>query len=113
MGNRCHIGRAKNTLCKLTKSTPKMKKKTFGELAMVLGDCQWLMYTGRNYKGRSQKVSVRETIKLGRVRSVKLLCPGTSSKFAWAGSTRPPTTRPTPTRGAPARVETDDKREAR
>ena len=35
---------------KLTKSTPKMKKKTFGELAMVLGDCQWLMYTGRNYK---------------------------------------------------------------
>merc|ERR1712223_1548427 len=85
--NRCHIGRAKNTLCKLTKSTPKMKKKTFGELAMVLGDCQWLMYTGRNYKGRSQKVSVRETIKLGRVRSVKLLCPGTSSKFAWAGST--------------------------
>merc|ERR1711972_871612 len=85
--NRCHIGRAKNTLCKLTKSTPKMKKKTLGELAMVLGDCQWLMYTGRNYKGRSQKVSVRETIKLGRVRSVKLLCPGTSNKFAWAGST--------------------------
>merc|ERR1711973_591076 len=84
--NHCHIGRAKNTLCRLTKSTPKMKKKAFGELAMVLGDCQWLMYTGRNYKGRSQKVSVRETIKLGRVRSVKLLCPGTSSKFAWAGS---------------------------
>ena len=53
------------------------------------------------FQGRSQKVSVRETIKLGRVRSVsfrlifcdssfvqvKLLCPGTSSKFAWAGST--------------------------
>merc|ERR1712013_409581 len=83
--NHCHIGRAKDTLCKLTKSTPKMK--TFGELAMVLGDCQWLMYIGRNYKGRSQKASMRETIKLGRVRSVKLLCPGTSSKFAWAGST--------------------------
>merc|ERR1711973_777029 len=32
--NRCHIGRAKNTLCKLTKSTPKMKKKTLGELAI-------------------------------------------------------------------------------
>ena len=30
-----------------------------------------------------------------------------------ARPTRPPTPRPTPTRGAPARVETDDKREAR
>merc|ERR1712032_771138 len=86
--NRCHIGKARNTLCKLTKSTPKMKKKTRNQMALVQGDCQWLIFTGRNYKGMSQKLSLMEPIKLGRVRSVKLLCPklGTGTQFALAGS---------------------------
>jgi len=70
--NRCHIGKARNTLCKLTKSTPKMKKKTRNQMALVQGDCQWLIFTGRNYKGMSQKLSLMEPIKLGRVRSVRL-----------------------------------------
>jgi len=85
--NRCHIGRTRNTLCKLTESTPKMKKKTGGgQMALSQGDCQWLIFTGRNYKGMSQKLSMLEPIKLGRVRSVKLLCPKLRSEFARAGS---------------------------
>merc|ERR1711934_1226120 len=85
--NRCHIGRTRNTLCKLTASTPKMKKKTGGgQMALAQGDCQWLIFTGRNYKGMSQKLSLLEPIKLGRVRSVKLLCPKVGSEFVRAGS---------------------------
>ena len=35
----------------LTASTPKMKKKTGGgQMALAQGDCQWLIFTGRNYK---------------------------------------------------------------
>ena len=40
-----------STLCQLTESTPKMKKKTGGgQMALSQGDCQWLIFTGRNYK---------------------------------------------------------------
>ena len=31
-------------------STPKMKMKTRGLFALVEGECDWVVFTGRNYK---------------------------------------------------------------
>ena len=32
------------------RSTPKMKMKTRGLFALVEGECDWVVFTGRNYK---------------------------------------------------------------
>ena len=35
-----------------------MKKKTRNQMALVQGDCQWLIFTGRNYKVGLQKTNI-------------------------------------------------------
>ena len=37
-------------LVQITRSTPKMKKKARGMFALVEGDCEWVIFSGRNYK---------------------------------------------------------------
>jgi len=86
--NRCHIGRQKNVLCKITRSTPKMKKKARGMFALVEGDCEWVIFSGRNYKGSSQHLSQLQSVRLGVIRSARLLCSShrSSTRFSIAGS---------------------------
>ena len=37
-------------LVQITRSTPKMKKKARRMFALVEGDCEWVIFSGRNYK---------------------------------------------------------------
>merc|ERR1712130_790241 len=90
--NRCHIGGRKNVLCKIMRSTPKMKmRKTKGLFALVEGECEWVVFTGRNYQGSSQHLSQLQKVRLGVVRSARLLCSASSShrsasRFSTPGS---------------------------
>jgi len=78
--NRCHIGRQKNVLCKITRSTPKMKKKARGMFALVEGDCEWVIFSGRNYKGSSQHLSQLQSVSGGFLFSSSCL----PRSFAWS-----------------------------
>jgi len=90
--NRCRIGPQRNVPCKVMSSTPKMHmKKTKGLFALVEGECDWVVFTGRNYKGSSQHLSQLQKVRLGVVRSARLLCSASSShrsasRFSTAGS---------------------------
>lgn len=89
--NRCRIGAQRNVLCKMMRSTPKMHMKTRGLLALVEGHCDWVVFSGRNYKGSSQHLSQLQKVRLGVVRSARLLCSSSSShrsasRFSMAGS---------------------------
>jgi len=65
-----------------------MKKKARGMFALVEGDCEWVIFSGRNYKGSSQHLSQLQSVRLGVIRSARLLCSShrSSTRFSIAGS---------------------------
>jgi len=66
-----------------------MKMKTRGLFALVEGECDWVVFTGRNYKGSSQHLSQLQKVRLGVVRSARLLCSSShrsAPRFSTAGS---------------------------